>query len=205
MKMSDKRTWDKLLYGLIYPGFLGSMLYELIPPNESNFTMSYFFGIPDNYIRYGIIIFYILDYAHLYGDMEGIIKDPNKKSLSYFLADILTSLGYLVSFIALKIPNYWFTVIIFGLVPWLFLWYKRKNEADIKFLVPYGCVTAGVLVCRLLCEKWMGLVLWDDRALALIIVSVNVVAYFAYIGWYYEKRSRHIDETVVYPDARNAA
>ena len=65
MKISDKRTWDKVIYGLIYPGFLGSMLYELIPTDATLFTFSFFFKTAENYIRYGILIFYILDYIHL--------------------------------------------------------------------------------------------------------------------------------------------
>src|SRR5687767_2937724 len=105
MKVSHKKTWDKVIYGLIYPGFLGSMLYELIPTDKSNFSLA-FFTTSDNFIRYLILIFYSLDYMHLYGDMENVIGDPNKKDLSYFICDILTCFGYLVSFIALKIPNY---------------------------------------------------------------------------------------------------
>src|SRR5438105_6110640 len=147
MKTSDKRSWDKLIYGLIYPGFLGSMLYELIPAGGSDFTVAHFL-IRDNFIRYAIILFYSLDYLHLYGDMDGLIKDPEKKSLGYFVVDILTCLGYVAAFILLKIPRYWPTLVVFGLVPWLFLWYKRRNVHDKKFLFFYGCGTASVLIYR---------------------------------------------------------
>jgi hypothetical protein len=193
MKKSDKKAWDKLIYGLIYPGFLGSMLYELIPTDSSKFTSEYFFATPDNYIRYGIILFYSLDYAHLYGDMDGLIKDPDKKNWVYFVVDILTCLSYVASFIALKIPDYWLTFFVFGLVPFSFLAYKWRNIADRKFLIPYGCVTFVILVYRLLCIKWGNLILLADRTLALLIVWLNVIVYWRYIGWYYEKSSRHLD------------
>lgn len=197
MKMSDKRTWDKLIYGLIYPGFLGSMLYELIPTDKSNFTFA-FFTTPDNFIRYLILIFYFLDYVHLYGDMESVIRDPNKKDLVYFTCDVLTCLGYLISFIALKIPNYNFTIFVFGVLPWLFLSYKRKNTADRKYFVPYGVVTTLITLYKLICiiGKYQPFV--EDRDLAILMMIVSVSVYAAYVLKYYEEYSASLDETKVY-------
>jgi hypothetical protein len=78
MKISHKQTWDKLIYGLIYPGFLGSMLYEFVPTEKSQFTFDYFWSTfsrtPENYLRCMILVFYFLDYVHLYGDMERALK-----------------------------------------------------------------------------------------------------------------------------------
>ena len=34
MRIKDNKTWDKLIYGLLYPGFLGSLIYELVPTQE---------------------------------------------------------------------------------------------------------------------------------------------------------------------------
>ena len=192
--MSDKQSWDRLIYGLIYPGFLGSMLYEVIPTSGSDFTRAHFLSL-DNLIRYGIIFFYSLDYLHLYGDMDGLIKDPEKKPLGYFIVDILTCVGYVGAFIALKIPRYWPSLLVFGLVPWLFFWYKRRNVHDKRFLFFYGCGTGFILIYRTaLCKMWPELIVMYDRSLALLLVVSNVLAYFFYVFRFYEHGSRQIDE-----------
>lgn len=199
MKMSNKKSWDRLIYGLIYPGFLGSMLYELIPTSGSDFTGAHFLTI-DNGIRYAIIFFYSLDYLHLYGDMDDVIKDPEKKPLSYFVVDIVTCIGYVAAFVALKIPRHWPTLLVFGLVPWLFLWYKRRNVHDRRFLIPYGCVTACLLIYRaVLCRIFPDLIVVSDRTLALLFVLTSVLVYWFYVGCFYENGSRQIDE-VIYSD-----
>jgi hypothetical protein len=197
MKKSDKRSWDKLIYGLIYPGFLGSMLYELIPAGGADFTLAHFLT-RDNFIRYAIIFFYSLDYVHLYGDMDGLIKNPEKKSLSYFVVDILTCLGYVAAFIALKIPRYWPIFVVFGLVPWLFFGYKRRNVHDKWFFEVYGWCAFLVVAYRALCVKYPSLLIMDIRTFTLLYVFANVVVYWYYIGWFYEKRSRLYDERVLY-------
>jgi hypothetical protein len=197
MKLSHKKTWDKVIYGLIYPGFLGSMLYELIPTDKSNFSLA-FFTTPDNCIRYLILIFYSLDYMHLYGDMENVIGDANKKDASYFICDILTCFGYLVSFVALKIPNYDFVIFVFGVVPWLLLWYKRKNPADRKYIIPYALVASAFPIYKLiqLIGKYGPLL--KDRNLAILLMIVSVIAYSIYVMYYYERCSAQIDRTVIY-------
>lgn len=199
MKRSDKRSWDKLIYGLIYPGFLGSMLYELIPTDGSDFTVAHFLT-SDNSIRYAIILFYSLDYVHLYGDMDGLIRNPERKSLSYFVVDILTCLGYVAAFIALKIPTYSPIFVVFGLVPWLFLFYKRRNVHDQKFFVLYGCGASLFVIYRAVCAKYSGLLVIDVKTLALLFVLVNVIVYWYYVGWFYERRSRRYDTEVLYLD-----
>jgi hypothetical protein len=202
--MSDKASWDRLIYGLIYPGFLGSMLYELIPTSGADFTSTHFLTL-DNFIRYSIIFFYSLDYLHLYGDMDGLIKDPKKKSLGYFLVDVLTCLGYVAAFIALKIPRYWPCLLVFGLVPWLFRWYKRRNLHDKRFLFFYGCGTGLILIYRTaVCRMWPELIVMSDQSLALLLVVSNVMVYCFYVFWFYEHRSRQIDE-ILYTDKVVAA
>ena len=201
MKKSDKRSWDKLIYGLIYPGFLGSMLYELIPTGRADFTLAHFLT-SDNFIRYAIILFYSLDYVHLYGDMDGLIKNPEKKSVGYFVVDVLTCLGYVAAFISLKIPTYWPIFVVFGLAPWLFLFYKRRNVYDKKFFVPYGSGMSLVVIYRILCAEYPDLLIVNVKWLALLFVVVNVIVYWYYIGWFYEKQSKSYDESVLYSRLR---
>ena len=194
MKLTDKKTWDKVIYGLIYPGFLGSMLYELVPADASKFTLTFFFSTPDNHLRYGILIFCLLDYIHLYGDMDAVIVDPNRKSLTYFLCDFLSSCGYVASFIALKLPNYVVTIVVFGIIPWIFLTYKFKNRADRTFLTRYGVLTSLIVLYRIALSIFESLPYVTDQFLAFSVIGLNIVAYSIYIFKYYEKRSKQIDE-----------
>src|SRR4051812_6157008 len=102
------------------------MIYEIVPTNSDQFNFTHCFTI-DNCIRYGIIFFYCLDYLHLYGDMDSVIKDVKDKNLAYFLVDFVSSILFLASFVAIKAQAYQVTICIFGFLPTLFLFYKYKN------------------------------------------------------------------------------
>jgi hypothetical protein len=175
--------------------FLGSMLYELIPSGANDFTWSHFITT-DNFIRYAIILFYSLDYMHLYGDMDSLIQDPQKKGLSYFVVDILTCFCYVGAFIALKIPRYWPSYIVFAAVPWLFLWYKRRNIQDRKFFVVYGSVATVIVFYRLVCRIYPQLTTLSDETLVLLFLVFNLVVYWYYVGFFYETKSRSNDEQI---------
>jgi hypothetical protein len=141
-----------------------------------------------------VTAFYFLDYVHLYGDMEGSMnQDPTKKDFSYFACDILTCIGYLFAFIALKIPNYETTIYVFGIVPWLFLWYKRKNKKDRYFFSRYGIVAATIAIARFI-GHWWGVVAVREQYLALIFMIIHVCIYAYYVFMFHEKHSAKIDE-----------
>lgn len=149
-------------------------------------------------IRLAILIFYFLDYLHLYGDMDALIRDPDKKSLGYFVVDIVTCFSYLAAFIALKIPRYWPSFLVFGIVPWLFLFYKRKNIHDRKFLKPYGYVAILILTYRGLCRLIPALTLLTDQVFVLLFVVGNAFVYGVYVFHFYEKASRRYDAEILY-------
>lgn len=194
MKISDKPTWDKVIYGLIYPGFLGSMLYELIPTNISQFSIGLFLQDFDTRLRLAILTFYLLDFMHLYGDMESALKTPERKTLGYFICDILTAFGYLFAFLALKTQNYMISISVFGLVPWALLWYKFDNIADKIYFLRYAFFTSSVFLYALVKNDVRILYSFEIRDIAMFLVSANVIIYFYYIFFYYEKKSRPIDE-----------
>ncbi len=203
MRLSDKKTWDKVIYGLIYPGFLGSMLYELVPNESMQSAFEFYLGSINNFIRYAILIFYFFDYMHLYGDMEETIINPNKKSVWYFLCDILTAFGYLAAFIALKFSYYMIPIIVFGIVPWFFLGYKRKNYEDRKYFFYYGIIVFVIMLYAIFKHSISFLPVFESQVVALVIVSVNVAIYGFYIYRYYEKKSKQVDREFVYKTKLN--
>ena len=195
VKAPNKKTIDRVIYGLIYPGFLGSMLYELIPSKSSDFTLRFFFANSDTYIRYLILTFYFLDYVHLYGDMESAMnQNPENKDFSYFACDILTCLIYLFAFVALKISNYEITIFGFAVIPWLFLWYKRKNRSDVRFFLCYGCLNTTIALCRAIGLYVWGLIPITGKSLALGLMILNVTIYFSYVLWFYDRFSAKHDK-----------
>lgn len=62
MKIQDKDAWQTLIYQLLYPGILGSMLYSLLEYRFERFSL---------YVaEILVVIFYCLDYLHLYMDLK---------------------------------------------------------------------------------------------------------------------------------------
>lgn len=180
------------------------MLYELIPAKGADLTRDYFNA--DNYIRYAILIFYFLDYMHLYGDMERAMgNDPNKKTFRYFACDILTCLIYLFAFIALKFNNYEWAICGFGIVPGLFLWYKWKNPADRRFFIGYGLFAASIAVCRVVGVLWWKLIPISGQTLAQIVITLNVLIYGLYVFVYYDRFSAGHDKERFKPKASSRA
>ncbi len=193
MNLGNKKTWDKVIYGLIYPGFLGSMLYELVPPNPWDFTRQYFWSA-DHRIRYLIIIFYFLDYMHLYGDLEQAMEnDPEVKDFSYFVCDIATSLLYLAAFLTVKAHQYDWITYLFILVPSAFLVYKGviyklNNKIDSIYHIIWLIISC--LIARALCLKSTWLEAYSSWGIAQAVMILNVVIYAFYVFCYFERWSK---------------
>ena len=46
MRLKDKYHWNGFIYELIYPGFVGSMIYELIPTTKTDASFTTYFTMP---------------------------------------------------------------------------------------------------------------------------------------------------------------
>jgi hypothetical protein len=88
MRYNDTNSWDTFVYSLIYPGFLGSMIYEIIPSSNSAADLLKFWTLA-TLIKILITLLYCLDYLHLYADMEKVAA--KQKSGWYVWCDILVS------------------------------------------------------------------------------------------------------------------
>src|SRR5687768_4931171 len=128
MQIGSKKHWDIFIYGLLYPGFVGSMIYELIPPDDS--TAATYWTI-DTGTKWLITLFYCVDYLHLYGDMHERVKQEKRNS-RYLWCDVGSSVFFFLSFVFVKHSSYLFALIFIGLVPLFFLIYKWSNKFDKK-------------------------------------------------------------------------
>jgi len=193
MKISDKYHWGEFIYNLIYPGFVGSMVYELIPSTKGDADYSAYFVLP-TLIKFLITVFYCVDYLHLYGDMHTRVK-PNQRDWSYLFCDVASSLFFFLAFVMVKLNHFQFALCFIALIPLFFSIYKRKNEADKKFHIPYLTLSILVAIVSLLSiNKVFEIKLIDSSSVTLCwFVALSLTAYCTYVFGYYDKYSKPID------------
>lgn len=91
---------DKFTYGLLYPAFFGNMIYDLLLGNMPEGGMFDRWRLA---IGIGILLFNIVDFMHLYVDVENSIgRELKNKSWAYILCDVLASIGIFVAFVLVK-------------------------------------------------------------------------------------------------------
>jgi len=99
--MKKLENLQVLIYNLIYPAILGSMIYDLF-----NIKWDLFFDyyLPHIFIdaRYlfsiSIVLFYLFDYYHLYTFMDNEYTKAQKSKNIYIIFDFLVSILLLFSF-----------------------------------------------------------------------------------------------------------
>lgn len=196
MKLNSKEHWNELIYGLIYPGFVGSMIYELIPQTKSDATIPEYFT-KATIIKIVITLFYLLDFLHLYGDMHAIVKPKMRKRI-YLICDVLSSFFFFFAFVAVKLDVYWLSIIFVSLIPLWFLLYKVQNKFDKYFHSIYLIVSllGMVLFCA---NYWFNLkvdLISNQIDFLLYFVSGSFVIYLFYVFYYYEYLSKSEDAKI---------
>lgn len=178
-KIFSPPHWDKFIYGLLYPGFVGSMFYELIPPDKENFNWR-FLDLAWQ-IKFAITAFYILDYFHLYGDMHEAIEE-DKRDTSYLICDIFSSVGFFAAFFFVKVEHSLWALLAIAVVPLFFLYYKRRNKYDRRFYFPYviTSVVVGITFFALFSFEAIVLSLTLDQ----FLFYFTWVSFLIYLGYY---------------------
>ena len=182
MKIHSKFHWDTFIYGLLYPGFLGSMIYELVDHAKDVNSLSKYFTLTV-IIEVIITFFYCLDYLHLYGDMHPIITQKYRNKWYYF-CDVFSCLLFFFSFVFVKINKPDYSMVCISLIPLLFLIYKFKIKSDRLFHVGYvawGLITNVILFRFNLLNNLQSLLAFSSSSFGVYIV---------YVFWFYEKVSK---------------
>jgi len=193
MKINDKYHWDGFIYGLVYPGFVGSMIYELIPATKSDATADNFFTY-STAIKILITLFYCLDYLHLYGDIHPKVK-TEKRSWTYLLCDVGSSLFFFLSFVMAKLEHYEIALIFVSIIPIFFSIYKCKNKADRKFHIKYviGSLVIMIFLISNL-HNFFGLNMIEYPYKSLFYFTfISLLIYIYYIFSYYNNYSEKED------------
>ena len=190
MKLKDKEHWNGFIYELIYPGFVGSMIFELIPTTKTDLSFATYFTIPV-IIKILITLFYCVDYLHCYGDLNPKIKTENR-SWAYLLFDVASSLFFFFAFVMVKLEHFHTALYLIAFVPVFFINYKSKNRMDKTFNVSYFVASAIALFMCFLCSKGFLKInfISDPTHLLFWFTLISLIIYCFYVFYYYEKYSK---------------
>jgi hypothetical protein len=196
MKLSITEKWNELIYTLIYPGFLGSMIYELFPLTKDDFFTLKYFTLP-TILKLLITIFYSVDFLHLYSDMHKAVPE-SKRSKTYLYCDILVSLSFFLAFLAVKFKFYELGLLLISTIPIFFFAYKRelKKIYDLWFYLPYLLASLGFGVLYFVNSIFN--LEWDlfskTDKFFLIFILGSLIMYSLYVFCYYEVMKKREEE-----------
>jgi len=126
MKISNKTAWNDLVYNLLYPAILGSMLYDLFSPSvlEKWRFMS----------KILIALLYTVDYLHLYNDLNIL---PRLRSKTFSIAlDGIIALTFRAIFSLIILQKLWVPSLLLFLIFFEFLVYNHRQKRPTTFLFP---------------------------------------------------------------------
>jgi len=196
MKITSKSHWSGFIYGLLYPGFIGSMIYELIPQSQLELSFNNYFNL-DTIIKILITLFYSVDYLHLYGDMNETVKE-DKRHWIYLLCDVFTSVLFFLCFVAVKLGYYDFSILYMSIIPVIIFLYKKKNKFDNKFYQPYVILNT-VVILLVLFNKFNlfhSALLNNEKLFLCYLVLISLLIYCYYVFIFYEKKSKKEDQKI---------
>ncbi|MBK0379326.1 hypothetical protein [Mucilaginibacter segetis] len=138
----------QLTYGLFYPAFFGNMIYDIVqalidPTARVSGTHPGFLQGVELWIGLLLIIYFAIDYIHLYVDMKAADMTESKTPL-YIICDILSSLLFFLAFVALKYHHANVSAVLVGLVPLVITFYKwelLKNGSELIVIVIFGVIS----------------------------------------------------------------
>lgn len=137
----------KLTYGLIYPAFIGNMIYDLVlftfDTNTKIEWENENFGIITGFF---IVIFYSLDYILLHSDLD-YRTTKSQKDYIYTLGDFVTSCLFFLAFVFSKFDKIDTSVICLALIPIIFLIYNWRLNVYKWFNVLFGIVSLLTMGC----------------------------------------------------------
>lgn len=195
---NNKPAWNEFLYGLIYPGFLGSMLYDLLPPENGKAH----FCICILFIKLFITFYYCLDYLHLYNDMKKIPIGERPKF--YMTSDLFTSGILLSAFFCVKFELYPASIVLLTLIPFSTLLYKWPIKRDRKYFLGFGI---SLLIYTLVCFITYPNYLKNEL---LMLAALMLSTYLYYVFFYFEKycfddydKKYHITEKYLPKNSKN--
>jgi hypothetical protein len=190
MKLKDKYHWNAFIYELIYPGFIGTMIYELIPTTKSAVSLATHLNF-STLTKILITIFYCVDYLHCYGDLNPKIKTENRTWI-YLLCDVASSLFFFFAFVMVKLEQFQTALYLIAVVPVFFVNYKRENKREKKFHIPYLLIS---ILAAFFCFLYLNQPAENSPGASASLLLFwftffSLITYCIYVFYYYEKYSK---------------
>lgn len=114
MKLSDDAAWASLVYNLIYPGVLGSMIYDCVQVARAPGPGNWFY-----FTQIFIVILYSTDYLHLYLDL----RSQDRKRGAWLIADGLIPVLFGVAYWSMIREDFRWLFVVLPIVTLLVLVY----------------------------------------------------------------------------------
>ena len=180
---------QKVIYNLIYPAMLGSMMYDLFSINWGIF-LSYYMKViwtePRYIVSIGLVLFYLFDYYNLYTVMRIEYGGKIRAKTKYLIVDFLVSLLLVVAFKSYKYkPG--LSILLIALVPVCFLVYSimLKTDKDLDkgktLSVRFEIIFLGMFIAGILIGNEIG------KGLIYIAIWMGVMGYGSEEGMWIAK------------------
>lgn len=187
-----KHRINSITYGLIYPAFFGNMVYDILNiyfEKDKALVFSVFESIVISVL---IMLFVIIDYMHLNGDVNTIYHKAKYKSRYYFLCDLTTPFLLFSAFELVRIQKLvGLGMLMFCLAPAAIWIYKEHNPHSRTFFRGYAIVSLLIGLSFILFNT-MQLAIWISQGIFLISA-----AYFIYMTKIYPGTSRNYDVSYI--------
>lgn len=187
MYILSKKHWGAFVYNLVYPGFLGSMIYELVDSSKDAKSIQNYFTT-QTIIKIIITLFYCVDYLHLYEDMHEGEKEE-RRNWRHLLCDVFSSLFFFFAFVFVKLEKYDNSILLLAVIPICFLIYKIRNKADMIFNLVY------LILIWASCFYFCCVRNANSMKFLFIFSIASFVTYCLYVFVYYELVSKAKEKT----------
>ena len=169
MKLSNKEAWDDLVYNLLYPGVLGSMIYDIAGFLRASQAFDWF-----AITKVLIVVLYATDYLHLRFDL----KPARVASGEWAFLDAIIALLFAAGSLSMSRENLVGLFVCLVIITLLFFVYHCPS-AWLRVLYYSGkAVVVAVALAGLLCSWAHGFV---GGWYAVWTVGAVVVVYFFHV------------------------
>jgi hypothetical protein len=183
----------QVTYGLLYPAFLGNMIYDIIqakidPQAKTTLEHLGFLQGLDWWIGLILIVYLIVDYMHLYTDMDATNpKGGPKKTTIFIVCDIATSFLFFGSFVALKYHELGWSIGFLAVIPTctaIYKWELLKSGTELWVTSIYGVISIAMII-----PIWFRMIAIDAHYLA-AGTMVLFCYYFMYVFVLYKREDK---------------
>lgn len=167
MELQNKNAWYGLVYNLLYPAILGSMLYDLFA--FSGFSLWRFLS------QLFLVLIYLVDYSYLYNDLMLPVAAARSSEI---VADATVAILYRIAFACVALGKLLAASGLLLIVFLIYLFYVVGRHPKTRNFI---LLTAALLLVHLASPLFLSN--YSPRFFVLILATV--FSLYAYFVFYY--------------------